>query len=143
MNCEKFYFSNFDRMLDEVHRYFASLDERYNRQGEVYTDLLYRTRLALHEWLANLLQHATFGEREPEVIVTIYRDDEQFRCQIEDNSDGFDFDTQLDNGQDILEAFPERGMGLMMIKACASHFAYVSERGRHSVEIVVEANHHG
>ena len=87
-------------------------------------------RLAVHEWMANLVQHADFSGGDPLIALTLEPGRQRLRCRIADNSHGFDFDQQLavqralvrssfSNGQP-----PERGRGLMMLAAFTEGIAY-------------------
>jgi len=96
-------------------------------------------RLALHEWVANLVQHAAFGRRQPYVAVGVACADGGVRCVVEDNSDGFDFQRQLVHQEGALDAAEpsERGRGLLMLIACTEQIAYVSRRGRQRLSFLV------
>ena len=89
-------------------------------------------RLALHEWVGNLVQHAAFGRRQPYVAVGVACAADGVRCTVEDNSDGFDFHRQLSHQEGVVNAPEpsERGRGLLMLIACTEELAYVPGRGR-------------
>jgi serine/threonine-protein kinase RsbW len=83
-------------------------------------------RLAIHEWLANLVQHAAFGRRRPDVRMELTLVKGGVSCTIDDNSAGFDFERQLAT-QEQLVGGPrpsERGRGLLMLIACTDDLAY-------------------
>ncbi len=88
---------------------------------------LLHVQLAVHEWLANLVQHAEFGSRTIQIEVAITRDDSGFACTIFDSSVGFDVDEKVDVRRAQLSALPERGMGLLMVFACATDLLYTRE----------------
>lgn len=123
MTFVKHCFSDLDEMIDRVHALFEPW-QADNALPGVGEDTLYRTELALHEWLANLVQHADFKSREPSVTIEIWPDGDRVICTVEDNSDGFDFLEHLSMRRAFLEAFPERGMGLLMLQACATDLSY-------------------
>ena len=92
-------------------------------------ELLHRLELAAHEWLANLIQHADFGDRPPEIALEVWHDEHGLHGVIEDNSAGFDLDGHLALRAQALEAFPERGMGLLMLRACTTDLVYARSSG--------------
>ena len=123
MTSERHHFDDLNTMIDEVHRLFetwAGGDPQFNGGRE----RLHRAKLAVHEWLANLVQHAQFPD-EPSISLEVHRSTEILECVIEDNSEGFDLAGQLSVRQKIEDAFPERGMGLLMLHACAHDLTYV------------------
>jgi len=85
-------------------------------------------KLAIHEWVANLVQHADFGGHTPAIRITLFDEEApRLRCVIEDNSCGFDFQHQLVVQEFTLEASPEppdRGRGLLMMIACTENISY-------------------
>jgi len=89
-------------------------------------------RLAVHEWLANLVQHASFGRRKPAVALAVSLRDDGVQCEVEDNSAGFDFDRQLATQEQIVGGgrASERGRGLLMLIAITDDLAYTSGGGR-------------
>jgi len=122
MHIERHCFSDLNTIIDRVHSLFESWEKRDHRT-EDEKDTLCRAKLAVHEWVANLVQHAQFGAR-PEIWIEVRPHHEAIECVIEDNSHGFDFAAELDSRQGILEAFPERGMGLLLLQACAENLSY-------------------
>lgn len=106
-------------------------------------EALCRLQLAVHEWMANLAQHASFGERVPEVHVRLWQEDGHFRCTIEDNSNGFDLATQLEQQPDLrryARKMPESGMGLLLLKASAERVEYVPvDERRNRLRLAVSA----
>lgn len=111
-------------VVDRVHALF----ERWECDGSFQPPLdvaaLHQLKLAIHEWLSNLIQHADFGDRQPELSITFAQNADSVWCAIDDNSYGFDLNAQLNARSEILERFPERGMGLLMIKACTKKLRY-------------------
>jgi serine/threonine-protein kinase RsbW len=87
---------------------------------------LYQVKIAVHEWLANLVQHANFEDETTEVSMRIERMDNRIFCAIEDNSDGFVLDEHLEIEPEYLESLPERGMGLLILKICTEDLLYKS-----------------
>jgi serine/threonine-protein kinase RsbW len=99
-------------------------------------------QLVLHEWLANLAQHATFAAGAPWVRIHARIHSRHVVCAVEDNSEGFDLEAALDAQTDGAQLLPERGMGLRIIQACTGDFAYraIDDR-RHRFEFSIPADH--
>lgn len=140
MNCLTHRFSDPDTLIDRVHSVFTSLEEEKDLPRWLDERTLHRLKLAIHEWMANLVQHAHFGDRRPDISITVQPSGDGVECVIEDNSEGFDLDGHLDANRDVIDAFPERGMGLLMIKACTEDLAYTDLGGtRHRLTFVVSS----
>lgn len=124
MLAEHHTFCDLDALIDQVHALFSrwERDERFAPALEV--DDLHRLKLAVHEWLANLVQHAHFNGHAPEISLSVAVQDEGIQCSISDNSDGFDLDDELTLRSTSLESLPERGMGLLMLQACTKRLSY-------------------
>jgi len=134
-------FRDLNSIIDRVHALFDAWENSDSFNHTIDDQILYRTKLAVHEWLANLVQHAEFNGRTPEISVEILPNGKSVRCVIEDNSNGFDLDAQLTARQEVLNAFPERGMGLLMIKSCTDVLDYEQiDHSRHRLEFVVTVN---
>lgn len=132
--CYEQRFLDLYEAVEGVQEHFQQQLEAPSTNGTA--DALCRLKLAVHEWMANLVRHASFGGRTPEVRVRIWRQGAHFRCIIEDNSDGFDLTTQLQQRAEIsaaAAALPEGGMGLLLLKASTDHAEYTAlseERNR-------------
>lgn len=135
-----FRYTNMCDVVDRVHCLFARWEREETFQPPLDVAALHQLKLAVHEWLSNLIQHANFAGREPEFGLAFARNGKQVWCAIDDNSHGFDLNAQLSARSEILEAFPERGMGLLMIKACTKQLSYrqLSDY-THRLEFVVSA----
>ncbi len=134
----KYTFDQLGTLIDRVHGIFEHWMLNGNRPKDVGEDLVWRTQLAVHEWLANLIQHADFSNRDPRITLELSPCGESIACVIEDNSQGFDLDGKLLSRQEILDAFPDRGMGLLMLKSCTVNLSYQQIPGdRHRLEFVV------
>ena len=134
-------FKRLDAVIDDLH----SLFEEWEREGALLSHLDEDTidlfRLAVHEWVANLVQHARFDERDPEVTMDVIPNGRRVRCIIEDNSNGFPLEERLDTQRQALKPFPERGMGLLMLNAATEYFEYSeSKDGRQRLEFTVSAD---
>lgn len=94
-------------------------------------------QLVIHEWVANLVRHATFSS-SPQLIVRIEIRQETVCCEILDNSDGFDPEATLHTLQEKAHPLPEAHMGLRIIDACSSRMSYKpneAEQQRFTVSI--------
>lgn len=140
MNLGTYRFSDLCSVIDHVHALFTQW-EQTAVHTEANVQALHRVKLAAHEWLANLVQHATFNEREPEICFAVHLNGEQIDCTIEDNSDGFDLESHLLERSTSLEPYPERGMGLLMLNACTDALAYQSvDHNRNRLTFTITAN---
>ncbi len=134
-------FTKLDNMIDELH----SLFDRWSSDGVFSSELeehaVALLRLSVHEWIANLIQHADFQGQDPEVILDIIPNGRTVTCVIQDNSAGFDVAKHLRIRMEKLERLPERGMGLLMLNAATDYFEYSrSTSGLHRLEFSVSAD---
>jgi serine/threonine-protein kinase RsbW len=146
-------FQDLHTVVDDLHGVF----ERWERSDTFLPplDLFARDvmKLAIHEWVANLVQHADFGERTPLIELSVRANGESVRCKIEDNSRGFDFDLQLvrQHTKVVESAVPaERGRGLLMMIACTDNLRYhqpsppasadAHDCGHHRLEFSISAS---
>lgn len=110
-------FNNLDTVIAEVH----PLLEEWSRDAALVLPIeesrLHRMKLVIHEWIANLVQHADFADRTPLIELTLAIDEYDVHCAIEDNSCGFDFAQQLTEQRAKLKAerLAERGRGLLIM----------------------------
>lgn len=129
--------TNPDTMVDEVHEYVGKWEVENDSPPEGIL-----LRIALQEWISNLLQHADFGSRNMEVVLDTWREGGVVKCVIEDNSVGFALEDEpsYSNGVD---ATGERGRGLWMIREVATeglNYEPIDE-GRHRLTMVIGNNH--
>ncbi len=109
-----------DEAIDEVHALFDAWIESGAFASVLSVEGLDVLRLTVHEWIANLVQHATFpGAARIEFDVDVV--DDGVRCTITDTSAGFDFAETVERQKSVLNApVPsERGRGLLMLLKCA------------------------
>ena len=135
-------YSDLDRALDEVRAvvetWTATLEEVPPPNGET----VQYTQLVLHEWIANLLQHADFAGRSPSIRIRLTTEERHVRGSVEDNSTGFDLTSRLPTEEETLENLPERGMGLRIIDACTDRLSYhPTDDGRYRFEFSIPADH--
>ena len=134
-------YTDLDRAIDEV----RSLSDEWSaaeRNGRLDEETIHCACLVLHEWIANLYQHAQFSDGPATVEVRLSCQDRHVSCSVIDNSDGFEIEAHLPSEDDDLEALPERGMGLRMIKSCTDDFSYTPmEDGLHCFEFIIPSDH--
>ena len=125
-------FRNLSTCIDELHELFDAWTSANPFAPILGAYGLEVTRLALHEWIANLVQHADFSTRAPLVEIVLEPHQERLRCRIADNSSGFDFSHQLAVQRAMVRSGfahgspPERGRGLMMLAAFTEGLAYAN-----------------
>ena len=131
-----FHVHGLDRFVDDVHAQFDAWAEDDEIASAISPDGLAVLRLAAHEWVANLVQHAQFCG-PAELVISLEVVDGGVRCQIEDSSQGFDFVRQLDAQQSIFDAPApsERGRGLLMLVSCAEDLTFREADTDHSQQI--------
>lgn len=133
-------FHDLDRVIDEVHSLFVGWINSGIYAGTMDEFGLEVMKLAVHEWMANLVQHAVFSATGTEIKLWIEKVDRGLRCTVEDNSDGFDFHAQIDTQTEVMEAPEpsERGRGLLMMIACTEDLTYeTAENGKQRLEFTV------
>jgi serine/threonine-protein kinase RsbW len=123
MACYRF--RDLDHVIDEVHALFDAWADGGAFRAVLGADGLDVLRLSVHEWVANLVQHAAFPA-ETEVRVEVRVEGDAVRCAVEDTSAGFDFAHQLERQRDVLDAPApsERGRGLLMLVTCAEDLEF-------------------
>jgi serine/threonine-protein kinase RsbW len=117
-------FQSLDTLIEEVHSLFDSWEQSERRPPAVSLRTVYLVKLAIHEWVANLVQHASFDDSSPQVHLRIRPADSDLYCMIADNSDGFDLQAYFDEAPSALQAFPERGTGLLILQSCTEELSY-------------------
>lgn len=136
-------FSDLDLALDDMHTLFEEwITEATDAADKAAAHALHHTRLVLHEWLANLVQHADFQERSPEICIRVRPTPDKIHCIVVDNSNGFEFEHQLKVQTTSALPFPERAMGLRFIDACTESFSYHrTDSGLHQFEFSISTDH--
>lgn len=141
MNYITHRFSDPDTLIDRVHSVFEEWEQTDSLPDWLDKDTAHRLKLAIHEWLANLVQHADFRDRRPDISISVRSGDHGIECVIDDNSEGFDLNGHLTARPGVIDAFPERGMGLLMIKACSEHLSYEElDDARHRLKFIVSSD---
>lgn len=120
----------YERHFFDLHAAVDHVQTYLQSQADVdrSTEALHRLKLAIHEWMGNLVHHARFSKDPPEVYVRLWKQDRRLHCIIEDNSDGFDFDAQLKLRQEApapARTLPDGGMGLLLMRASTEQAAYL------------------
>jgi serine/threonine-protein kinase RsbW len=117
-------YDDLDQALDTV----RALLERWSAGHEAAVrpspDAVRHAQLVLHEWIANLIQHADFTGRAPKLVLSLKATDTHLEGTVTDNSHGFDVERQLRRQNEAASSLPDRGMGLRIIDACTDSFAY-------------------
>ncbi len=118
-------FTRLDSAIDELHALFDAWDAHGTLAPTLDADGASVLRLAVHEWIANLVQHAAFPDG-PEITLEVTVEDDAVRCAVEDSSVGFDFAGQVETQHAVLEAPApsERGRGLLMLITCTEALAF-------------------
>ncbi len=117
------------RLEVHIERVHALFDElwRQTPNGSDPKEMVIRARVAVHEWIANLSQHATYGGRTPEANLCLAQTNGRLYCVIEDNSAGFDLAKSIgDVRYEDISHLPERGMGLLLMQGSAASVSYRS-----------------
>ncbi|MEL6445293.1 MAG: ATP-binding protein [Bacteroidota bacterium] len=134
-------FTDLDSVIDEVHGLFSHWQEAGTFEPSLSSFMLEVVKLAVHEWVANLVQHAQFGGTAPEIALSMWPGADRLRCTIEDNSQGFDLQRQLTLQTLHLTGHkpPERGRGLLMVMACTNDLSYTTtSEGRQRLEFWID-----
>lgn len=120
-----FAFSDLDRAVDAFHAVADGWGEDDPLADVLGEDGLHVLRLTVHEWLANLVQHASFPS-DPAIRLTLTTEGDRVDCVIEDTSAGFDFGAQIERQRTLLDAPApsERGRGLLMLVSCAEDLTF-------------------
>ncbi len=136
------HFQDLDTLIEQVHALFDTWESEDYLPASMNVAMLYQLKIAVHEWLANLVQHANFENETTDVRLTVEPVEERIYCVIEDNSDGFVLDMHLEIEPEYLDSLPERGMGLLILKICTEDLLYQrSEFGENNrLEFYVSAD---
>ena len=118
-------FTDLDAVTDQVHDLFDGWSRDAAFAPALGPDGVEVLRLAVHEWVANLVQHATFpsGAR---IEMTVEPEGDAVRCVLVDSSVGFDLATQIEHQQSVMDAPApsERGRGLLMLVTSTDDLSY-------------------
>ncbi len=136
-------FSDLERALNTTHLLFEDWMDGAPAPATLPDDeTLQHARLVLHEWLANLVQHADFQERTPEVVIYVHPEQNMVRGTVVDNSEGFPMEHRLEAQTTNALPFPERAMGLRFISACTDTLSYDrTADGRYQFSFSILINH--
>lgn len=124
MDSVTHHFQDLDTLIEQVHSLFDTWEGDDVLLASFSLSTLYQVKIAVHEWLANLVQHANFEQDTTDVSLLIKPVDDRIFCVIEDNSDGFILDEHLEIEPEYLDSLPERGMGLLILKICTEDLLY-------------------
>jgi len=135
-------YTDLDRALDEVRSTLEQWSSQLEPPSAPNPETVRYTQLVLHEWIANLLQHANFNGRTPTIEIRLANENKEIACAVTDNSEGFDLSERLPSRDEKMDNLPERGMGLRIINACTERLSYTStESGLHRFEFSIPADH--
>lgn len=135
-------FTDLDRALDEVRSLLHDWSTTLGEPSTPPPETIRYSQLVLHEWIANLLQHADFDGRPPSVEIRLTTQDRHVMGTVVDNSEGFDFRERLPTEEEAMDGLPERGMGLRIISACTGDVSYTSDKENyHHFEFSIPADH--
>lgn len=142
MDAQTYHFRDLDTIIEQVHALFETWEREEYLPDSMNVATLYQLKIAVHEWLANLVQHANFETETIDVALCVALDDARVRCVIEDNSDGFVLDMHLEIEPEYIDSLPERGMGLLILKICTEDLLYQRDEyaGRNRLEFYVAAD---
>ncbi len=143
MDALTYTFEDLGTVIEQVHALFDTWEKAEYLPPPIGLPTLYQLKLATHEWLANLVQHANFEQETTRVHLTARPVDERIHCIIIDNSDGFVLDMHLEIEPEYLDSLPERGMGLLILKICTEELLYQrdEEKGENRLEFYVSPEH--
>lgn len=143
MDSVTYTFEDLDTVIEQVHALFDTWEGDDYLPPSIGVATLYQLKIAVHEWLANLVQHANFEQETTEVRLAVEPADERIFCVIEDNSDGFVLDMHLEIEPEYLDSLPERGMGLLILKICTEDLLYQRDEreGRNRLQFYVSPDH--
>ena len=132
------YFRDLDTIIDDVHGLFDVMEQQLLESPTLPLEALHTAKMAIHEWVANIVQHSDFDSNDPEIGVCLSQKGERLYCLVEDNSKGFDLNGYLDNHEGITTVLPDRGMGLLLLKACTDELCYKSlQNGKNQLEFYI------
>ncbi len=125
-------FTDLDHVIDEVHALFDAWADAGTFRAVLGDDGLEVLRLAVHEWVANLVQHASFPSG-PRIEMAVGVEGDAVRCAIADSSAGFDMATQLERQRAVLDGPgpSERGRGLLMMIRSTDALTFCPAGGGH------------
>ena len=133
-------FSDLELAIDDTHALFAEWIDAADAAANART--LHHACLVLHEWLANLVQHADFQGRTPEVAIRLFPSPNKIRCVVVDNSKGFELEHRLEMQTTNALPFPERATVLRFIDARTDSISYHRIGGnRHQFEFSISTDH--
>ncbi len=123
------YAGDLGTVIDRTHECFDCWQREQVFAAAAGEEALERIRLAVHEWVANLVQHAEFNGRDAEVHVRVWLEGLHLCCEIKDNSEGFYWKAVARPGEleRHIRTLPDRGMGLLLLQASTDELDYQRE----------------
>jgi len=133
-------FHGLNGIIEELHRLFDEWEHQHALFSRLDADTAQFFRLVVHEWVANLVQHADFQDQDAQITLEVTPAGQRLRCVIEDNSEGFAFPEQIECQRRALSPFPERGMGLLLLNAATELLEYsTTHEGRCRLDFTVSS----
>jgi anti-sigma regulatory factor (Ser/Thr protein kinase) len=126
MDVIRQHFNGVTGIVERLHALLDTWECGHSFFAGVEPDTIQLLRLAVHEWVANLVQHADFSGEEALITLEITPISGRLRCAIEDNSCGFPFMERIEYQRRTLTPFPERGMGLLVLNAATDIVEYAA-----------------
>lgn len=119
-------FTDLGSVVEDIHALFDAWADAGTFRPPLDGDGEIVLRLAVHEWVANLVQHAAFDSAEAEICLEISTRHDAVQVAIDDTSRGFDLLGQLEEQHIRLHgpAPSERGRGLLMLITCTDDLDY-------------------
>jgi serine/threonine-protein kinase RsbW len=104
-----------DRLTDCVYEYLATTAMSDHAR--------FQLRMALHEALDNAIEHGNQGDPAKQVTVTCCCRERRVVLTVDDEGDGFDFQTVPDptTPENLLK---ESGRGIFLIERCADEYRF-------------------
>ena len=110
--------------FERIHMLFDKMEQQKQRVDHL-SDALVRARVAVHEWIANVVQRGVFPGRTPEVVLCLAQTRKYIYCIVEDNSLGLGLTQRLRELRcEDIQHLPARGMGLLLVKGCTVSATY-------------------
>ncbi len=111
--------------------------EEYCDAADIPMARAFKINLVVQELLTNSLNHADFGEREPEISLCIRCDGKQIEMLFEDNAAPFDPFTESPS-PDLDSSISERqigGLGIHLIRSFSERSSYEHVNGVNRIRL--------
>ncbi len=93
-----------------IESFIDNAKEKYELEDDIYGNIM----IAVTEAVNNAIKHGNNGDKEKNVILSLFLEDNSIRFQIKDEGEGFDFNNLPDpTAPENLEKVGGRGIFLM------------------------------